>query len=89
MQIIELAFSEYKVNGAYLILTVSFIGIEREDDFMPVLLESLNKLDDIAYKLSANIWLGNSRCKKQRILLIVETEAVLQLLTRTTIGCND
>ena len=62
MQLIELAFSEYKVN-AYLILTVSFIGIEREDDFMLVLLEGLNGLDDIAYKLSLNIWFGNTRCK--------------------------
>ena len=37
MQIMELAFSEHKVN-AYLILTVSFIGIEREYDFMLFLL---------------------------------------------------
>ena len=51
MQIIELAFSEYKVN-AYLILTVSFIGIERQDDFLFVLLECLNELDDVAYKLT-------------------------------------
>ena len=65
MQIIELAFSEHKVNAylTYLILTVSFIGIEREDDFMLVLLEGLNELDDIAYKLSPNIWFGNTRCK--------------------------
>jgi hypothetical protein len=62
MQIIELAVSEYKVN-AYLVLTASFICIERENDFMPVLLKSLNELDDIAYKLSPNIWFGNTRCK--------------------------
>ena len=33
MQVIELTFSEHKVN-ACLILTISFIGIKREDDFM-------------------------------------------------------
>ena len=54
MQIIELAFSEYKVND-YLILTVTFIGIEKEGDFMLVLLECLNELGDIAYKLGPNI----------------------------------
>jgi hypothetical protein len=62
MQIIELALSEYEVN-AYLILTVSFIDIDSEDDFMLVLLEGLNEADDIAYKLSPNIWFGNTRCK--------------------------
>jgi hypothetical protein len=37
MQIIELTFSEYKIN-AYLILTVCFVGIKRKDNFMVVLL---------------------------------------------------
>ena len=55
MQIIELAFSEYYKANAYLILTVSFIGIEKEDDFMLVLLECLNELDNITYKLGPNI----------------------------------
>jgi hypothetical protein len=77
MQIIELAFSEYKEVNADLILAVSFVGIKRKNNFVVVLLECLNKVDDVADKLSANIWLSNSRRKKQRILLIVKTEAVL------------
>ena len=62
MQIIELAVSEYKAN-AYLVLTVSFIGIEGEYDFMSVLLDNLNELDDITDKLSPKIWFSNARCK--------------------------
>ena len=62
MQIIEMAFSEYKVN-VDLILAVSFVGIKRKDNFVVVLLKCLNKVDDVADKLSVNIWLSNSRRK--------------------------
>jgi hypothetical protein len=50
-------------------------------------LPRLNELDDIADELGPNVWLSNSRRKKKRILLIIETEAAFQLLTGTAVCC--
>ena len=86
MQIVELTFSECTIN-AYLILAVGFIGIQREDNFMVVLLECLSELDDVTDELGPDVWLCNSRRKKERILLIIETESALQLLTGAVVGC--
>ena len=44
-------------------------------------------IDDVADELGPDVWFSNSRRKKNRILLIIETEAALQLLTGTAVGC--
>jgi hypothetical protein len=59
-------FCEYSgkaaVNGnvnANLVLAVRFVGIEREDDLISIILKRLDKHNNVPDKLGANVGLGD------------------------------